>query len=187
MNKALLFGALTVFSVMSVLVFVGISSYISNYNYGNMAENQIKARYKNMENILGQYSLKIKEIAKVPEMKTEDLEKVMKTAMEGRYGDDGSTAVFQWIQEAYPGQVTDAMYTQIQQAMEAGRNKFENEQTTFIEQVNIYEINLGYLWKGFWLSVAGYPKINLDDYKIISSSHAKEAFESGIDKPVDIR
>jgi hypothetical protein len=71
--------------------------------------------------------------------------------------------------------------------IEAGRNKFENAQTRFIDAKRTYETNLGYLWKGTWMRIAGYPKINLDDYKIITSKHAKKTFETGVDEGVQLR
>lgn len=178
---------IAIVGVIATFALVAVISYISNYNYGNRAEKALVAEYENMENILGQYSLKVKEAAQVPGMKTEDLEKVMRGAMTGRYGAEGSKAVFQWIQENYPGQVSDTLYVQIQQIIEAGRNKFENAQTKFIDTKRVYETNLGYLWKGFWLNAAGYPKIDLAKFKIISSEHAQEAFKTGVDKGVKMR
>lgn len=183
------FSVPTLVIIVSVLSFIVLLtvSYISNQNYGNEAENQIKAEYSNMENILAQYSLKVAEASQVPQMKTEDLSRVTKEALSGRYGANGSQAVFQWIQENYPGKVTDSLYVQIQQIIEAGRDKFENAQTKFIDTKKVYETNLGYFWKGFWLRVVGYPKINLDDYKIISSGHAQEAFKTKVDEPIKLR
>lgn len=186
-NKS--FSVSTLVKIVSAVLFVGLiaMSYISNYNYGNEAENQIKAEYSNMENILAQYSLKVAEASQVPSMKTDDLSRVIKDAFSGRYGANGSQAVFQWIKENYPGEVTDGVYIPIHQLIEAGRNKFENAQTKFIDTEKVYVTNLGYFWKGFWLRVVGYPKINLDDYKIISSSHAVEAFETKVEKPIQLR
>ncbi len=178
---------LSIVGILVVLAGVVVGSYVSNYNYGNQAEQGIKAQYSNMENILAQYSLKVAEAAQVPGMKADDLAKVTRDAMTGRYGKDGSKATFQWIKENYPGQVTDALYVKIQQIIEAGRDKFENSQTKFIDTKRVYETNLGYLWKGFWLRVAGYPKIKLDDYKIISSDHAQESFKTGVDKGMKLR
>ena len=180
-------GLLTVLGVIGVLAFVVVGSYISNYNYGNMAENQIKAEYSNMENILAQGGLKVKEVAQVPGMKTDDLVRVSKEAMAGRYGPDGSKAVMQWITENYPGQVTDALYTQIQQVIESYRDKFQNEQTKFIDVKRSYETNLGYFWKGMWLRIAGYPKIDLTKYVIISSGDAQKAFRDKVDQPIRLR
>ncbi len=178
---------ITVLGIIAVLIATAVVSYITNYNYGNMAEKTIVAEYANMENILAQYSLKVEEAAQVPGMKTEDLTKVMREAMTGRYGKDGSKAVFQWIKENYPGQVSDALYVQIQQIIEAGRNKFENAQTKFIDTKRVYETNLGYFWKGFWLGVAGYPRIDLAKFVVISSEHAQDAFKTGVDKGVKLR
>lgn len=178
---------IAVIGVLLVIVAVGVGSYISNYNYGNMAEKQIQAEYTNMENILAQYSLKVKEVAQVPDMMADDLARVSREAMTGRYGADGSKAMFQWIQENYPGQLDASVYKQIQQVIEAGRNKFENAQTKFIDTKRVYETNLGYFWKGLWLRIAGYPKINLEDYKIISSGHAQKAFETGVDEVIQLR
>lgn len=178
---------IAILGVFGVIIAIAVGSFVSNYNYGNRAENVIKAEYQNMENILAQYSLKVKEVAQVPGMMADDLSRVVRDAMSGRYGDNGSQATFQWIQENYPGQIGPSVYKQIQQVMEAGRNKFENAQTKFIDTKRQYETNLGYLWKGFWLRVAGYPKINLDDYKIITSGHAQEAFETGVDQAIQLR
>lgn len=178
---------IAVAGVIGVLVLVLVGSYISNYNYGNAAEKTIKAEYTNMENILGQYSLKVKEVAQIPGAMRDDLKEVLTAGMTGRYGENGSQAAFQWIQENYPGQVDASVYKQVQQVMEAGRNEFQNSQTKFIDTKRTYETNLGYFWKGFWLRVAGYPTINLDKYKIISSGHAKKAFETGVDEAIQIR
>lgn len=176
-------------AVVAILFSWIAGSYYSAYNYGADAETAIEAQYENLENILGQYSLKVKEAAQIPAMKTKDLEKVMAAAFTGRYGEDGSQATFQWIQENYPGQVTDALYVQLQQIMEAGRNKFENAQTKFIDTKRPYVATLKkdlFLSKGWWLAIGGYPKIDLDEFAIISSTHAKKAFETKIDEGITL-
>lgn len=183
--------------VLVVLVGWIISSYYGAYNYGADTETAIPAEYNNMENILAQYSLKVSEAVQVPGMKTDDLKAVMKDAMTGRYGADGSKATFQWIQENYPGQVSDALYSKIQVIIEAGRNKFENAQTKFIDTKRVYVATLKknlFLSRGWWLKQGGYPMINIgfpngtaDDYQIISSKHAQESFETGVDKGLKLR
>jgi len=183
MNKKMMM----VIGIIAAIVLLCVVSYTSSYNYGNKAEVQIKAEYENMENILAQYSLKVVEVAQVPGMMTDDLKEVISAGMTGRYGKDGSKAAFQFIQENYPGKVDASLYKKIQQVMEAGRNKFENAQTRFIDIKRAYETELGYLWKGMWMRIAGYPKINLSDYKIISSDHAKESFKTGVGKAIKLR
>ena len=161
-----------------------IGSAISYYNYGVRTEAGIVAAWENNENILGQYSLKVIEAAKVPDKYTEDLRTVYREAMTGRYGDDGSGAVMQWIQEQNP-QLSPELYANLQNIIEAGRTKFENAQTELVDRKRAYEIELNSLWSGFMLGLVGYPKIDLDDYKIITSEHAKETFESGVDQGIE--
>ena len=173
----------TVFAVIGIHVMIGgvlIGSYVTNYNYGNRAEQEIIAQYDDMRNILGQYSLKVNEAAQVPDMYKDDLKEVMTSVMTARMGPDGRKAAFQWFKE-HNVNIDAAMYTKIQQIIEAGRNKFENTQTKFIDTKRVYETNLGYLWKGTWLKIAGYPNIDLDKYSIISSEHANATFDSKVD------
>lgn len=165
---------------------VGVVSYIKYYNYGNRAENTIKAEYTNMENILAQYGLQIAEAAQIPTMQADDLTRIFTGTLEARYGTNGSQAAFQWLQEQNP-QLDQSTYARIQVMIESGRNRFENAQTKFIDTKRVYETNLGYLWSGFWLGVAGYPKIDMDDYVIISSGRAQNAFETKVEEPINLR
>lgn len=171
---------------IAALIGVCVMAYVSNYNYGNKAEKQILAEWENNENILAGYSLKITEMAQVNTMYKDDVKEVFTSVMTGRYGENGSQAMWQWLKEQNP-QIDPSLYTRLQQVMEAGRNEFKVSQTRFVDIKRTYETNLGYLWKGFWLRTAGYPKINLADYKIITSGHAKKAFETGIDEGIKLR
>ena len=176
-----------IIKLVTVLALGGtiVGSFVTNYNYGNQAEKVIIAEHKDLQNILGQYTTKIREMAQVPGLQSQQLAEVFTGAIEARYGGDGSQAAFQWIQEQNPN-LDQSTYKQLQQAMEAGRNKFEVRQSRLIDVKREYETNLGYLYKGFWLNVAGYPKIDLDDYDIVISTHAKESFETGIDDGITL-
>ena len=50
-----------------------------------------------------------------------------------------------------------------------------------ISKVQSYELALGYFWSGLWLNIAGYPKIDLAQYKPIISGHTDEVYTKGID------
>jgi hypothetical protein len=175
-------------AIFSAVAFVGVTSYVSAYNYGNEAEKSIKAEYANLSNVLGNYTTSIKEAGQIPAMQTEDLERLFTGSLEARYGADGSQAAMQWIREQNPN-LDQSTYLKIQQMIEAGRNKFENHQQRFLDTLRVYETNRGYLWTGFWLRVAGYPTQEFvdADYKIVTSSHARESFETGIDDGVQLR
>ncbi len=175
-----------VLGVVALLGIAGVMSYISAHNYSNEAEQSIMAKYDNMENILAQYSLKVTEVASVPAMYKDDMKDVMTSVMSARQGEGGSKAVFQWFKE-HDINVDSSLYAKIQTVVEAGRNKFQNAQTGLIDAKRSYSTNMGYLWRGFWIARAGYPKIDLADYAIISSDHAKEAFETKVGKAIKFK
>jgi hypothetical protein len=182
-------GKLITLGIIGIAAIVMVSSYYGAYNYGADAETTIDAEYTNMENILGQYSLKVAEAAQVPGMYKDDLKEVMTSVMSARQGEGGSKAAFQWFKE-HDVNIDSAMYTKIQQIIEGGRNKFANTQTKFIDTKRAYEATLKkdlLLSRGWWLAVANYPKIDLDEYAIISSGHAKEAFKTKVDTGMTLR
>lgn len=162
---------------------VGILSYISAHNYGNEAEQGIIAHYDDMQNVLGPYSLKVVEAANVPSMYAGDMKDVMTSVMSARQGEGGSKATFQWFKE-HNLELDSSLYAKNQTIIEAGRNEFQNSQTKLIDAKQMYNTSLGSFWKGMWMDVAGYPSINLDDYGIISSNHAKTAFETKVDTAI---
>ena len=178
-------GALVALLVVGALVAFVAGSYIVNFNYGNRMERQIEATHTDNRNVLAQYSTRIMEMAQVPDMYKEDVMEIYEGALTGRYGENGSQAMFQFLQEQNP-QIDASLYTNIQQSMEAGRNKFENSQTRLIDLKRGYETRLGSFYSGFWLSVAGYPRIDLDDFNIVLNDHSNAAFESGIDNGIEL-
>lgn len=186
MNKTLVVGLVGA-AVLGILALVIGGSYVSAFNRGNVMEQQIKAQYEQNQNVLAQYGQKVQEIASVPAMYRDDLKEVVTAAMQGRYGADGSKAVFQWIKE-HNVNFDSTLYTKIQQTIEAGRNQFQNEQEKLIDIKRQYETQLGYFWGGMWLRIAGYPKINLADYKVVKTDAAVEAFTTGKEKgPIKLR
>lgn len=172
--------------VLAGIIAIGAVSYISAYNMGNRMEQNIIATDTNNRNILAQYGNRVSEAAQVPAMQRDDLTQVVTAALEGRYGEDGSQAVFQWIQEQNP-QIDSTVYVQLQRIIESGRIEFANAQTQLVDQRRVYETALGTFWGGTWLKIAGYPSIDLDEYQIVSTSRADEAFETGVEEPIQLR
>ena len=182
-------GLLVALSIFKVLVVggavVGVANYFHYANYGNEQENVVSASYENNKNILGQYSLKVKEAAKVSDKYSEALTKMIEGALSSRYGDAGSQAAVQWISEQNPN-LDSSVFLKIQQIIEAGRNEYQLAQTTLIDQCRVYKTSLGYLWGGFWLRIAGYPKGGLEiKCKAITSNYANDAYETGVEKGLD--
>lgn len=177
-NKTLLTVALGVIVLIVTILVICIGSYVSAANTGNRLEQGIKATWENNEGILGQYGQKVVEVAQVTDMARDDIAKIAKEAIGGRYGEGGSKAVFQAINENNPS-VDPELYRKIQQVVEAGRNQFQAGQTRLVDQKQVYETALGTVWTGMWMRFAGYPKLDLSKYKIITTDRASNAFQTG--------
>ena len=67
------------------------------------------------------------------------------------------------------------------------RDEFANEQRVLLDQKRAYETQLGLVWSGFWLKLAGYPKIDLNGIKVVTSTHSNKAFETGVDDGIQLR
>uniref|UniRef100_UPI0039B69316 hypothetical protein n=1 Tax=Vibrio vulnificus TaxID=672 RepID=UPI0039B69316 len=89
------------------------------------------------KNIYGQYGQTILEMAQVPAQRQKDVLKLIVETMEGRYGEDGSRAVFQMIQEQNPT-AGDELYVKIQQQIQSGRAEFKTAQSVLLDQKAAY-------------------------------------------------
>lgn len=181
-----LIAVLSVVGLLIVGIVALVGMYISAANYGNRTEVEIKKVWENNQNILGQYTLKVQEIAAVPAMYKDDLKEVMTSVMTARMGQDGSKATFQWFKE-HNITIDSAMYTKIQQVIEAGRNEFQNAQTRLVDVKGTYQTALGSIPQGWFLNMAGYPKIDLDKYRPVVAGDTRKAFEEGVQAPVKMR
>lgn len=160
--------------------------YFSASNYGVKAEASLAAVWENNQNILGNYTLKVQEIASVPEMYKNDLKEVLQAEFTGRYGADGSKATMQWIHER-ANTFDSTMYTKIQQVIEAGRNEFQAAQTRLVDEKRAYVTELGTVPRSWFLSMAGFPRVDLNKYKPVVAGDTAKAFETGVQAPVKLR
>ncbi|AJF40788.1 virion structural protein [Vibrio phage phi 3] len=160
----------------------GVSVYNTIVNH----EKVINKRAQDSENVLSNYTLKIQEMAQVPSMYTEDLKSLIKATFEGRYGQDGSKATFQWIQEKNLPH-DSKLYTNLQAAMEAGRDEFRLTQTAKIEVCEEFK---AYVKKFPTLIFAGFigkdENSVADVCKVVSDSTTKEAFKTGIQSAIKL-
>lgn len=172
---------------IALVVAAVIGTYVSHANQGNRVEQALEAKYQNNENIYANGTQKVMEIAQVPSMYTADLTKVVKAAIEGRYGSNGSQATVQWLKEAGVS-IDSGMYIKIQQVIEAFRNEFQGAQTELLDQCRTYKTSLGNVWGGFWLRTAGYPKLDLSKTcTIVTTDKAHQTFETKRDSGIQLR
>lgn len=162
-----------------------VGSYVSYANYGNRTERALVAKVDDNQNIYANGTQKIIEIAQVPQMYKNDVKEVFTAAINGRYGAQGSQAMFQMLREQNP-QLDPKLYSKIQQVMESFRNEFQQGQKEMLDMRRSYETSLGNVWGGTWLSIAGYPKVNMKDFAIVSTDKAAETFRTKRDTGVSI-
>ena len=41
-----------------------------------------------------------------------------------------------------------------------------------------YETQLNYFWRGMWLRIAGFPKLNLDEYQPVVTDRVENTFKN---------
>lgn len=165
---------------------VCLSSYVHYANLANSTEQRLKATQEDNQNILAQFGNKVAETVQVPEMYRDDLLKVTSAAIEGRYGNNGSKAIFHAVKEDNP-KLDGQLYRQVQQIIESGRNDFQSGQTKLIDEKRQYETFLHNVWGGMWMRLAGYPKINLDSIQIVTTDRAADAFSTHKEAPIQLR
>lgn len=179
MNKV--FGII----VVAVIAVLAITCYVTAANKGNRIEMSLKAKIEDNENIYGQGTQAIMEIAQVPQMYKNDLLEIVKADIQGRYGPNGSQATFQFMNERQIP-IDASMYKAIQNQILAFRAKFEVSQREMLDQRRAYETALGNVWEGFWLSLAGYPKMDLTKVTIVTTDKARQTFETKRDTGIQL-
>lgn len=179
--------ALIVLGVIAAVIATVIMMFVSAGNTANRLEKALDATWTNNQNILSNYTQKLLEAVQVPEMMRDDLVKVAREALEGRYGADGSKAVLQMITEQNPV-VSEQLYVKIQTLIEAGRNEFQTAQTRLIDQKRVYETALDQIPQGFLMRTMGYPKKDLSVYKPVITDGVARTFETGRESaPIQLR
>lgn len=182
---AIVFGI--IFTLIAVVVGIGVMAYVGAANKGNQMENQINNLRQSSASNLSNLAMTIQEQAQVPEMATDHLKQVIEAQMSGRYGADGSKAVFQFLKEQNL-QVDQRMYLNIQAAMSGGRKEFEISQNRLLSQCTSYKNEVGNVWSGFWLRLAGYPKANLAVVcRAVTDTKTDAAFETGHQTKISLK
>lgn len=195
MNKQRGSAAVVILGFLS-LILVGCLIFggmvISKRNSFVRVENNITTSYDESKNVHSNYVLRIQEMAQVPKMATKQLAELVKASNEGRYGADGSKAVFQFLKEQNPN-IPDSLFTNIQKEMVGGRLDFQSKITRVIDNKKVAYNMLDDTIGGFILKdILGMPRRNIgydggkDDYPVIMSESSVETFKTGVDKGVNI-
>lgn len=172
-------------AVLAVIAMV-VLGFFDFQNTANQFEIGIQAQYKQNQNNYDNGWKTVMEKAQVPTMYTKQLQELYKTAMTGRYGEDGSHALFQFLKEQNPT-LDPEIFRQIQQSIESFRKSFEAEQKTLVSKKQSYETYLRATYSGrFYNMIGGYPKIDLAVYDIVTSAKTQEDFKNKQAEPLKL-
>lgn len=150
-------------------------------------EAQIQRLNSESEAVLSSVTIKVQTAAGITGTYANDLKDIVQASMEGRYGEHGSQAVMQWIQEQNPT-VDSSLYLKVQNIVDGGQSEFLISQKRKLEVCTNYETIRGYFVRGSFLRMIGFPKKGIDDLcKVISDELTRQAFETGLQKPLITR
>lgn len=178
-------GALIALIVVAAIALLLVPMYISAMNYGARTEITLDTKLQDNENIYSQGTQAIMEIAQVPQMMKNDLLELVKAEIQGKYGKDGSQATVQFLRDRNIP-IDASMYRAIQQQILAFRAKFETAQRELLDQRNAYQLALNTFPRSVMLSMAGYPKVDLKKYDIVTTNKARQTFETKRDDGIQL-
>jgi len=187
-------AAILALAVIGMVIILGASIVMYAFSVRNgfvRIENQIATTYEDAKAMNSQYTLKIREMAQIPKMATNQLSELVEKTLSSRYGEDGSKALFQFIQEQNPS-ISPELYTNIQKTIAGGRSDFEAKMKMLNDSKRVAYNQLDTQPSGFILEFMGMPRKNIgyngakDDYPVIMSEDAQETFRTGVDKGVNL-
>lgn len=155
------------------------------YNSSVRSENALTAQYLENQNVYTSYSQKLMQAAQVPTMMRDDVMKVTKAAIEGRYGQDGSRAVFQMLREQNPT-LSEGLYKEVQSIIVSGRNEFAAAQKLLTDKARVYKNDLQTMPGGFVRGLMGFPRVDMEKFKPIITDNVETIYKTG-KEPSDIQ
>lgn len=177
-------ASLVFFAIVFCILFTLIVTVINVNNTCILLEASIVAQYSQNQNNYDNFFKKVKEVAKVSDKYSASFKELYDNVMKGRYGENGSVATFQWLQENNPT-LDPSIYKQIQQVIESGRNDFEYNQKMLIDKKRNYQVYIQQFPNSFIAGFLGFPKIDLKQFDIVTSETTEVAFATKKTEPLE--
>lgn len=180
-------GVLITVGVLAFIAVLLVGTFLSYANKAVDFEANIDKFDRSSQNTLSAYTLRLQEMVQVPSMYLEDFKQVIEATFQGRYGENGSQATFQWIQENNL-QFDSSMYSNLQVTITSGRNEFKLSQDRKLEICTDYQKITNRPVSGFFLGVMGYPKVDLSTKcRIVLDTNTLNTFETGVGESLKLR
>ena len=199
LRNRILLGAGVAAALLSLTVWLVMIGW---YNDANSLENTARAQWLSNQNTYDAFWKSVREVAQVPERYKNDFKEVLVAEAEARYGEGGSKATFQWIQERAVN-FDASQYRKIQDVIESGRQDFKRSQNELLDkQRKFRNVTTGY-WGGLLASHYGFPRaltgaeappkdrdsdgrLTVFDYPIVTSTKTERAFKEAKDEEVSV-
>ena len=190
-------ATLAVLAVLVILAVLAVAGFgIGYWGWSNdcrQSENDIVGQYTQMQNVYDNGWKKVVEIAQVPQNQMDNYKALYTSVMQGRYGADGSKAMFQFLKEQNPT-LDASLYPKLQQTVEVFHNDFQAAQTDLIAKKVSYKNQIDVGAGRIYNIVGGYPRIHVgiptgsqDDYQIVTSGKTQTDFQNHQSAPLDLR
>ena len=173
--------------ITCVLCFFAISATIGYFDFSSTAnkyENGIEAQYTENQNTYDNGYKAVVEAAQITDKQAADLKAIYVDVLRGM---KDSNAMLLALGQFNPN-MDQSTYKKVQQLIESFRNDFAERQRELIARRNEYKDYLTVSFTGrFYNQFAGYPKIDLNKYNIVTSNRTVSAFETKRDEPLNFR
>lgn len=177
-TKIVLAALASFFAIIIAIAGFLFAAYVSIHDKSAGYETRIQGSYDQARIRLGNHENVVMEMFQIDTASRDHARKIVRETMEGRYGPNGSQAVFQMLTEAQIP-IDESNRAKIMNAIEAGRNQYMTSQENMISIVTNYRGELNTVWFGTIARIAGFPKIDLNKYKGISTARGDSVFEAG--------
>jgi len=161
----------------ALIISVALIMFVMNISYQNTYERidqDILAQYKKIESDYEKMSRIILQQAGIVGKYSSDFKNIYKGMMQGRYGAEGSKAMFQWIKEQNP-QIDSSLYGKLMVTVEAQRTTFSRKQ----EKIAAMVAESNKMLKT--APASWFVNGEIKEAKIVSSSKTKVIMDTGID------
>ena len=175
----------TIFLVILIALAASVMLYfVNSFKYHDLAvdsEAGVEKQRQSILNHITSHSNKIMEMAQIPAMAAKQVTEMYTKVMQGRYGKEGSKAMFQMLTEQNPT-LDQGIYKAIQLEMAGGRDKIANYSDRMIELNTVYKQHQKRKWSGYWIKGEGYPS---EEWVIANNKCNYDAFLNAYSTVVD--